>query len=67
MSEGGGPVLSCLHHPIDNDRSLEGLHDLPLNWYATRDDVDSPWERFEHPPEEPTDDDEQPSNPPLLN
>ena len=53
MSEGGGPVLSCLHHPIDDDPSLEELHDLPLNWYATRKRPGSRWERFEHPPNEP--------------
>ncbi len=52
MSDGGGPVLSCLHHPIDSDNSLEELHDLPLNWYATRDTTTSPWRRFEHPPDE---------------
>ncbi len=53
MSEGGGPVLSCLHHPIDEDPSLEELYDLPLNWYATRERPGSRWERFEHPPNEP--------------
>ena len=52
MSDGGGPVLSCLHHPIDDDSSLEELHDLPLNWYATRDKPGEPWRRFERPPEE---------------
>jgi hypothetical protein len=51
MNEGGGPVLSCLHHPIDKDRTLEELHDLPVGWYATRENPDAPWERFEHPPE----------------
>jgi Domain of unknown function (DUF4262) len=51
MDEGGGPVLSCLHHPIDDDPSLEELHDLPLNCYATREKPGSPWQRFEHPPE----------------
>jgi hypothetical protein len=60
MSEGGEPVLSCLHHPIDNDRSLEELHDLPLNWYATRENPTAPWERFEHPPSE--EDDEPPND-----
>jgi Domain of unknown function (DUF4262) len=52
MSEGGGPVLSCLHHPIDNDLTLEQLHDLPLNWYATREHPGAPWQRYEHQPEE---------------
>jgi Domain of unknown function (DUF4262) len=65
MSEGGGPVLSCLHHPIDNDRTLEELHDLPPGWYATRERLGSPWERFEHPLEEAGDTD--PAEPTLLN
>jgi hypothetical protein len=51
MSDGGGPVLSCLHHPIDNDRTLEDLYDLPLGWYATRERPGGSWERFKHPPE----------------
>jgi hypothetical protein len=65
MADGGGPVLSCLHHPIDNDRSLEELHDLPLGWYATRATSESPWERFEHPNEEEAN--AEPSPDPLLN
>jgi hypothetical protein len=52
MSEGGGPVLSCLHHPIDSDPTLEQLHNLPLSWYATREHPGAPWQRFEHEPEE---------------
>ena len=56
MSDGGGPVLSCFHHPIDADRTLEELHDLPSNWYAVRENVGAPWERFEHPPSEEADD-----------
>lgn len=56
MSDGGGPVVSCLHHPIDRDRSLEELHDLPLGWYAVRERVGEPWERFEHPPSAEEDD-----------
>jgi len=64
MSDGGGPVLSCLHHPVDDDRTLEELHDLPLGWYAIRIAPDAAWERFEHPPEE----EEAESEPgPLLN
>jgi hypothetical protein len=51
MSEGGGPVLSCLHHPIDKDSTLEDLSDLPLGWYATRERPGALWERFQHPPE----------------
>jgi hypothetical protein len=65
MSDGGGPVISCLHHPIDNDRTLEELHDLPLNWYATRKTPDAPWERFEHPAED--ENDEEQSSVPLPN
>jgi len=42
MSDGGGPVLSCLHHSIDDDSILEELYDLPLNWYATRDKPGTP-------------------------
>jgi hypothetical protein len=30
MSDGGGPVVSCFHHPVDNDPSLSELADLPL-------------------------------------
>jgi len=30
MSDGGGPVISCFHHPIDRDPSLAELADLPL-------------------------------------
>ena len=70
MAEGGGPVISCLHHPIDNDRTLEELHDLPLNWYATRENPSAPWQRFEHPSEEPEEErsaDDDPAASPLLN
>jgi hypothetical protein len=67
MSEGGGPVLSCLHHPIDNDPSLEELHDLPLNWYATRKYPGAPWQRFEHPrAEDEVDSETTGSEPPTL-
>jgi len=68
MAEPGG-VLSCLHHPIDNDRSLEELHDLPQGWYAVREKPGDPWERFELPPEEETAEDaiSDASDPPLLN
>ena len=48
MSEGGGPVISCLHHPIDNDPSLKELHDLPLGWVAERDKPGDPWKRYPH-------------------
>jgi hypothetical protein len=52
MDGGGGPVVSCLHHPIDNDPTLKELCDLPLGWYATRDKPGDPWQRFELPPDE---------------
>jgi len=47
MSDGGGPVLSCFHHPIDRDPTLAELADLPLGWYAERDKVGEPWIRRE--------------------
>ena len=56
MSDGGGPVISCLHHPIDDDSRLKELFDLPLGWYAIRENPDAPWERFELPLEESDDD-----------
>jgi hypothetical protein len=52
MSDGGKPVISCFHHPVDDDRSLEELTDLPLGWYATRDKPGDPWQRFEIGPED---------------
>jgi hypothetical protein len=48
MSDGGGPVLSCLHHPIDRDPTLAELADLPLGWYAERGKVGKPWVRRKH-------------------
>jgi hypothetical protein len=48
MSDGGGPVISCLHHPIDRDPSLVELADLPLGWYAERSRVGEPWTRKKH-------------------
>ncbi len=52
MKDGGGPVLTCLHHPIDQDRSLNELADLPLGWFAERATPDAPWIREKHGPEE---------------
>lgn len=51
MSDGGGPVVSCLHHPIDRDPSLAELADLPLGWVAERARVGEPWARKKHPTE----------------
>lgn len=48
MSDGGGPVISCFHHPIDRDPSLVELADLPVGWYAERDGVGKPWTRKKH-------------------
>jgi hypothetical protein len=50
MADGGGPVLSCFHHPIDRDPSLSELADLPLGWCAERTKVGEPWiRRRKHP------------------
>ncbi len=51
MSDHGGPVVSCLHHPVDDDSSIEELHDLPLGWYAERSIPGAAWRRYELPPE----------------
>src|SRR6266550_5100333 len=48
MSDGGGSVISCFHHPIDRDPSLAELADLPLGSYAERDGVGEPWTRKKH-------------------
>ena len=55
MADGGGPVLSCLHHLIDNDPSLKELADLPLGWCAERERPGEPWVRRENGPEESSD------------
>ena len=52
MSDGGGPVLSCLHHPIDRDPTLAELADLPLGWYAERGKVGELWVRRKHTPDD---------------
>jgi hypothetical protein len=52
MSNDEKPVLVCLHHPIDDDSSLEALHDLPVGWWAERSSLTGAWERFELPPDE---------------
>ena len=68
MDAGGGPVLVCLHHPIEEDRSLEELADLPVSWYAIRDTPGEPWRRFEHGPENIEDGhDTKPSTTPAAN
>jgi hypothetical protein len=55
MSDGGGPVLSCLHHPIDRDPSLAELADLPIGWYAERGKIGEPWVRRKHMPDDASD------------
>jgi hypothetical protein len=56
MDAGGGPVISCLHHPIDRDPSLNELADLPIGWYAVRNKPGEPWTRAEcEPLEQPSD------------
>jgi hypothetical protein len=52
MIDGGGPVVACLHHPIDKDPSLKELADLPCGWYAERASVGEPWKRSERGSEE---------------
>ncbi len=52
MSDGGGPVISCFHHPIDEDPSLTQLADLPMGWYAERAGVGEPWIRKQHASED---------------
>jgi hypothetical protein len=48
MSEGGGPVVSCFHHPVDEDPSLNELADLALGWWAERAKPGEPWIRNKH-------------------
>ena len=52
MSDGGGPIVSCFHHPIDNDPSLSELADLPLGWAAERAKPGEPWTRYKREVEE---------------
>ena len=49
MSDGGGPVISCFHHPVDQDLSLTELADLPLGSYAERSSIGEPWVRRQRP------------------
>ena len=48
MSGGKPPILSCFHHPVDNDLSLVELADLPAGWWAERAGPGEPWIRHEH-------------------
>jgi hypothetical protein len=47
MTAGAKPVISCFHHPVDNDSSLKELADLPLGWYAERAEPGAPWVRHQ--------------------
>jgi hypothetical protein len=51
MSDGGGPVIVCFHHPIDGDPSLKELADLPIGWYAERTKPGELWTRNQHDPD----------------
>lgn len=52
MIDGGGPVISCFHHPIDCDPSLAELGDLPRGWCAERNKVGESWVRTKKSSEE---------------
>ena len=52
MTGGEDPVIVCFHHPIDRDRSLSDLADLPSGWYAERSGPGEAWIRHEQEPEE---------------
>lgn len=45
MSDGNA-VVCCFHHPVDKDRSLEELADLPLGCWAERTGPGQPWTRY---------------------
>jgi hypothetical protein len=51
MAGDAKPIISCLHHPIDKDPSLNELVDLPLGWWAERVKPGDPWVRRQHLPE----------------
>lgn len=46
MSDGGGPVVRCLHDPIDRDNSLAEVADLPHGWCAERAAPGEPWDKY---------------------
>jgi hypothetical protein len=48
MADGGGPVISCFHHPVDSDPGLAELADLLCGWYAERSKFGEPWARKKH-------------------
>jgi hypothetical protein len=50
MSNDDKPVISCFHHPIDQDPTLNELADLPVGWWAERAKPGEPWVRHEDKP-----------------
>jgi hypothetical protein len=56
MAGNDDPVVSCFHHPIDKDPTLNELADLPLGWWAERIKPGDPWIRRQHEPEEGSED-----------
>ena len=54
MAGDGKPIISCFHHPIDNDPTLNELADLPLGWWAERAKPGDPWVRNKHKNSEET-------------
>jgi Domain of unknown function (DUF4262) len=48
MAGGQPPLISCFHHLVDRDRSLEELADLPLGWRAERTAPGEPWTRYKN-------------------
>jgi hypothetical protein len=63
MSGEKPPVISCFHHPIDEDASLKELADLPLGWWAERAKPGDPWIRYQHDPVEVVQEDNPPIDP----
>jgi hypothetical protein len=48
MSGDREPVITCFHHPVDEDPSLNELADLPLGWWAERTRPGESWIRRQH-------------------
>jgi hypothetical protein len=53
--EEGGLKLTCLHHIVEKDPTLNELADLPKGWWAEREAPGQPWERYEHVPDDAED------------
>jgi hypothetical protein len=41
--------LICMGCALERDSSLAEIADLPMGWFAERDSVGKPWERFPRP------------------